>query len=205
MEPFVISEQIIKEEFSKYTTYTYKFRKDNQELWKLFLSELDFPMVNYSNQELNYQLLYRKEKKYYDNDISILIYHSNKIIAIFPITIAKLNDIYEFTSFGGPILSPIFFDNCDKNLEQQVSEICFHICKKIKNKFKIDKLIFLENNKPNNQVSTWYKVLKNNKYKISCLKEAYINLKLDIGQIEKYLKKKKNYGRYFKSKKALAV
>ena len=58
-----IIKNIIKNNFSILENFSYKYRVQNQKIWKYFLEKKSFSLVEYSNQELNYQSLYRYEKK----------------------------------------------------------------------------------------------------------------------------------------------
>ena len=54
---------IIKKKFLNLENFEFKFRYEAKNLWDNFLNNLKFAPVVYSNQELDYQELNRKEKK----------------------------------------------------------------------------------------------------------------------------------------------
>ena len=161
-------------------------------MWDNFLNNLKFAPVVYSNQELDYQELNRKEKKKYDIDLSLIILAGKAPVSIFSFTLEKTDVEFNISSFGLPVLAPIFKDNIDVKTEEQLTRFLYELVHEIALFYKVKKWISTEGfiNKKKN-VSFWHKISNEKKNNIFILNEGYINIDKSSGEIDKHLRKKK--------------
>ena len=82
-------QKIIEKKFFKFDNLSFKFRSKAKNQWDEFLDSLTFGPINYSNQELDYQELYRKGKRFKDIDFSLITFFKNNPVSIFSFTISE--------------------------------------------------------------------------------------------------------------------
>jgi FemAB family protein len=186
-----IIKKIIKNNFSILENFSYKYRVQNQKIWKYFLEKKSFSLVEYSNQELNYQSLYRYEKKFLDDELSFIALYEGKPLGIFPLTFTKINDKYELSTHGSPIYAPVLADDITKETEDILVNTYLKICKSILKKIQVKKWVSCENYMDKKIISSWHEILKQQNSKIYILKEGFIDLSKSDEKIEQHLRKKK--------------
>ena len=188
-----IIQKIIESNLDKNKEYSFKFRLDDQKEWDIFFKNLKVSLVNYSNQELNYQLLHRKEKNIYEKEYSFIFFKKSKAIVIMPFTISKIltKKEYEISSHGLPMLAPIFSDNISLQEKKNFIETIFKIIKDLSDHLNIKKIIGCENFLDKDGISDWYLFIKKMSFKIESINEGYIDLTRSFEEIELSLRKKK--------------
>ena len=124
-----------------------EFKKFDMASWNDLLTELEGPLHNCSWNDLNYYSSYKKIE-----NISVAVFHENKLIALFPFA-KNLNSKKITFSFGNNLnFSPVFSPKIKNNLRRRVYQ---HVFGMIKKKYLIKKLemyfqvspVFFENNK----------------------------------------------------------
>ena len=115
----------------------YSFRNKKKNDWEFFLDNLSFSPVTYSNLEIDYQLLYRKELDIIENDLSLIIKYNSNNVCIFPFSISHNQNGYFLHSFGLPMHAPIFEDNIENQLEKRICKMLYKVCINITNYLKI--------------------------------------------------------------------
>ena len=186
-------EKIIQNNLDKNKEYTFKFRLKNQKVWENFLENLNDSLINYSNQELNYQLLYRKEENFDDQDYSFICLKKQEPVCIVALTIckSKSGEVNEISSYGEPLLAPLILDNMNLEEKKELIKILYNIIKEISFNLKVKKIISCENFLKEKNTSEWCFFLRNLDLKIDTVREGYIDLTKRIEKIETNLKKKK--------------
>ena len=134
---------IIKKKILNLENFEFKFRYEAN-LWDNFLNNLKFAPVVYSNQELDYQELNRKEKKKYDIDLSLIILAGKAPVSIFSFTLEKTDVEFNISSFGLPVLAPIYKDNIDVKTEEQLTRFLYELVHEIALFYKVKKWISTE-------------------------------------------------------------
>jgi hypothetical protein len=115
--------------------------------WDKLLNELEGPIHNCTWNNLNYYSAYNKIE-----NISLAIFHENKLIAVFPLA-KNLNSKKITLSFGNNLIfSPVFSTKIKNNLRKRVYKYVFEMIKK---KYLLKKLemyfqvspVYFENNR----------------------------------------------------------
>ncbi len=182
--------EIIKKKFNGFDDLKILFRCDAKNLWDSFLDNLEFGPVNYSNQELDYQELFRQEKGIIDKDLSLIILMKNFPISIFSFTISKVSNRYEITSYGLPILSPLFSDELEDVIKEKLTKKYFDLLQEAASIYNIDNWISAEFFNGSYDISHWYELSKKKGDKIFDTNEGYVDLKKSFEEIDKFFKKK---------------
>lgn len=133
-----------------------KFNTFTMSSWDDLITKLEGPLHNCTWNNLNYYSAYNKIE-----NISFMIFHENKLIALIPFA-KNLNKTKLSFSFGNNLIfSPVFSPKITQSLRKRIYNFTFELIKK---KFKLKKI------KINYQVSPVY--FKNNKVEI-CSKNQF--------------------------------
>lgn len=185
-----MSKEIIKNFFKNNKLFKYKFRENSPQEWDDFLDQLSYSPITYSSQELDYQKLYREEQGFLDKDLSLIISYSNKNVAITSFSLLVKNNQSILSSFGLPVLPPIFLDDTDKNLKENITKLIFSLLKEITFKFQIKQWKSCETLLLQKK-SLWKDIAICNSDKFYMILEGYIDLEMSHEDMIHHLKKKK--------------
>ena len=133
-----------------------KFKEFSMPEWNYMVSKLEGPMQNCNWNTLNYYSAYNKIE-----NISFVLFHENKLIALIPLAKNSKTKKIKFSFGNNLIFSPIFSPSIKANLRKKVYNFLFETIKKI---YKLKKL------KINFQVSPVF--FANSKVKI-CSKNQF--------------------------------
>jgi len=183
--------EIIEKKFIGLDNLKFKFRSEAKDSWDNFLDSLKFGPVIYSNQELDYQELNRKEKKIFDTDLSLIVIFKNSPLVIFSFTLSKEHNRYCISSYGLPVLSPLFKDDLDNKIKEKLTLIFYEILYEIASYYKIENWISSEGFINEMNISFWRKISTKKGDKIFTLNEGYINISKSSEELIKHLRKKK--------------
>mgnify|MGYP006075436505 CR=1 FL=1 len=182
--------EIIKNNFYGFDNLSFIFRADAKDLWSSFLDNLKFGPTSYSNQELDYQELFRKEQNFFDTDLSLIILLKNIPISIFAFTISNDNNKYNISSYGLPILSPLFSDELEDEIKKKLTKKYYELLHEIASHCKIDSWISVEALNENKNISQWHEISLNKGDEVFAIDEGYIDLRKSSNEIDKFYKKK---------------
>ena len=183
--------EIIKKKFNELKNFEYIFRKKNKNIWDKFLDNLKFSPVAYSNQELDYQELVRNEGNIFDIDLSLMILFKKEAVVIISFTLAKIDEKYSLSSYGLPILPPLFKDDADHEIKNKLSILFYEMFLEFGLYYKIYNWISSEGFANKTKNSDWHIISEKKKDKIFLIKEGYINIAKTDEEIQRHLKKKK--------------
>tara|TARA_Y100000389_G_scaffold204052_1_gene254706 strand:- start:1080 stop:2096 length:1017 start_codon:yes stop_codon:yes gene_type:complete len=134
--------------------------------WDSLVAELDGPLQNCTYNNLNFYSSFEKIK-----NISIAVYHENKLTAIFPMAV-NLNYKKIKLSFGNNLIfSPVFFDKITPSFRKRIYNYLFNFLKKKFNlkKLKIDILVssvYFKNNKATLSSKNQFELMRFSKHYI---------------------------------------
>ena len=183
--------EIIKKRFSELEELDYKFRCEAKDVWDRFLNQLEISPVVYTNQELDYQELNRAEKNFIDIDLSLIGYFNKEPVVLFPFSICSKDNIFQLSSYGLPILAPLFKDELNNKIKEKLSLTFYEILQNIALYYKIETWTSAESFLNNLNKSFWNKISEKMGDKIHIINEGYINLTKSLEEILRHLKKKK--------------
>ena len=183
--------EIIKKKFNEVKELDYKFRRDAKDVWNRFLNQLRFSPTAYTNQELDYQELNRVEKNYIDMDLSLIGYLNKEPVVLFPFSICSKENTFQLSSYGLPILAPLFKDDLNNKIKEKLSLIFYEILQNIALHYKIETWTSTESFPNNFDQSYWNKISTKMGDKIHTINEGYIDITKSLEEILKHLKKKK--------------
>lgn len=126
---------------------TKKFKEFSMTEWNDIVYKLEGPMQNCNWNNLNYYSAYNKIE-----NISFVLFHENKLIALIPLAKNSKTKKIKFSFGNNLIFSPIFSPSVKPNLRKKVYNFLFETIKKI---YKLKKLkinfqvspVFFENSK----------------------------------------------------------
>ena len=184
-------QKIIEKKFFKFDNLSFKFRSKAKNQWDEFLDSLTFGPINYSNQELDYQELYRKGKRFKDIDFSLITFFKNNPVSIFSFTISEQDNKQSITSFGLPILSPLFIDKLDKKIRETITKIYYDILQEVALYCQIESWVSTSSFTTEKNLSFWHEFSLKKGDKAFLMDDGYINLKISLDEIDKLYRKRK--------------
>jgi FemAB family protein len=182
--------EIVKKKFSEFKEFDYKFRHEAKDVWDRFLNQLAISPVVYTNQELDYQELYRVETNFIDIDLSLIGYSNKEPVVVFPFSICSKDNILQLSSYGLPVLAPLFKDDLTNKIKEKLSLIFYEILQNIALNYKIETWTSAESFSNNFHKSFWNKISTKMGDKIHEINEGYIDLTKSLEEISRYHKKK---------------
>ena len=94
--------------------------EDHKEMWDQFSSKINLLPIHYSKNLIDYLNIYNSEFNDNYTDLSIIFSLNNFPIAIWPLTISGQKDTVSLSSQKKEILAPLFIDNIDKIIKNQI-------------------------------------------------------------------------------------
>jgi hypothetical protein len=119
---------------------TKEFKLFNMSSWNNLLAELEGSLHNCTWNNLNYYSAYNKIE-----NISFVIFHENKLIALVPVAKNLTTKKVSFSFGNNLIFSPVFSPKIKQSLRKKVYDYFFELIKK---KFKLKKLKIIFQSSP---------------------------------------------------------
>jgi len=108
------------------------YRQNHRTVWDELLQNLAFIPVSYSNLLIDYYLSYQRGLGGEWLDISLILHHNNKPCGVWPLSLSLTNKTFLISSFGLPIIPPIFTNTLAaksrKNIIKNCQTLLFKIC-----------------------------------------------------------------------------
>ncbi len=134
----------------------FKLNKEDP-FWENYLKNLNYIYDDYSSYVIEYRNLYLIENSALElEDLSIIIFHENKPIALWPLTITKKNNKYQLSSQNLPILEPLMDIKISNKIKKKIINSCLEIISDIKAKLKISKVLINDKINHKNYISLWH-------------------------------------------------
>ncbi len=166
-----------------------KLRSEFQALWDDVFMKLSYQSRYYSPSSLDYQTLYFNESSENWVDLSSIIFHDDKPIGVWPLTVFVKDNVDHFTSQGLPVLPPVFIDDCPESRKKFFASACLkisiEIVKNLNNKSFKSREPFCSKF----DFSDWHLVLMNSGAKLTLEHELYVDLRMPINDIKKRFRK----------------
>ena len=163
--------------------------EDHKEMWDQFSSKINLLPIHYSKNLIDYLNIYNSEFNDNYTDLSIIFSLNNFPIAIWPLTISGQKDTVSLSSQKKEILAPLFIDNIDKIIKNQIYEIIFSLLDQVILKYKIKKIKYLEDVYLNKNFSEWYKYIFANNGKTQIRNDMYLDLTMNNSEIWKIIRR----------------
>jgi FemAB family protein len=158
-------------------------------LWNDVFQKLSYQSRYYSPSSLEYQASYFKESSTNWVDLSSIIYHDDKPIGLWPLTLFAKDNIDRLTSQGLPILPPIFIDDCPDSRKKFFAAACLKVSIEIIKNLNVNAFQSREPFCSKFEFSDWHLLLLNNGAKLSIEHELYVDLSIPLNEIKKKFRK----------------
>jgi len=169
------------------------YRQNHHIVWDDVLRSLDFIPVSYSNLFIDYYLTYQCGVGGEWLDISLILHHNNKPCGVMPLSLSLDNKTFLISSFGLPIIPPIFTNDLasksKKKIIKQCQALLFKICQlkhisswESSEGFWGDKALGLG-------LSPWHLQAMAHGANIKLQHDMYVDLSLEMGHIKSYFRK----------------
>ena len=112
------------------------------DVWEAMVLNLPYAPVAYTRGSLDYQYAYMSSFVDELIDLSVILYQNNRTIGLWPVSLCKKNNVYEFVTNQGPVMPPVFVKNVSERIIKKYDSLCldamhkFYESAKSKYKFK---------------------------------------------------------------------
>lgn len=98
-------------------------------MWKEVITDLPYTPVCYTRESLDYQYAYMSA--FVDDliDLSVIIYQKNRAIGIWPVSLRRREDVYEFCTNQGVVLPPLYKSGISDRIIKKYNSQCLSAIK----------------------------------------------------------------------------
>ena len=111
------------------------------DVWEATVLNLPYAPVAYTRGSLDYQYAYMSSFVDELIDLSVILYQNNRAIGLWPVSLCKKNNVYEFVTNQGPVMPPVFVKNISERIIKKYDNLCLEAMHKfyqlVKNKHTI--------------------------------------------------------------------
>ncbi len=159
-------------------------RISNEAVWDEVLSSCNYLPATYTNSNILYQWQYQRGLDGCCQDLSIIINSNNKPVAIWPLSLSKIDNFYSLTSHGLPVHPPLFVKGCSVSIQKRIIKCCFELSNIISNVSGIKMWQSSDSFLDLNGLSSWHILAKGGGAKSVLAYDLFIDLRQDLNQIK---------------------
>jgi FemAB family protein len=102
-------------------------RFEGASAWSEVLNSAKYAPNSYTPQMIEYIMAYEIGNGREVFDLSVILSHDKKPVAIWPVALTKDHDNLNFGSFGRPLLPPLFADNVPRSVRKRITRGCLDL------------------------------------------------------------------------------
>ena len=174
---------------SQLSSKKFKAIPRNSFFWSEIYSSLNYPIIFYREEFINFRLECLVGNEIDCIDLSFGIQLENKIIGIMPIFLIQKGAEKEFSFIENCIYPIKFIPSISSSLKKEILNQIIRAFLIICDSLKIKKPVFIDQLIPNQNLTLFHKILI--QYRVNCnvTRELFINLKLDYKDLRKSFRK----------------
>jgi FemAB family protein len=165
------------------------FRQVNSMGWDETLTRLDFIPVDYSQSEIDYQLVYLQGSGVVCQDISLILYHDNRPCGIWPLCHALHDGQAVLSSYLNRMLPPLFVSGLADKSKKSITKKCINLVELMCKKWRIEKWQSAESYIGEVGFSDWHEQSLQRGASASLRHELFVDLTLDMANIKAKFRK----------------
>lgn len=99
-------------------------RNVDQAGWEQAFSALSYQSCVYDASSLDYQLAYHRGHDFQIQDVSLVIYHDNQPIGLWPLSVSTKDGRHDLNSQGLPLMPPLFCKSTERPTKRNLTSKC---------------------------------------------------------------------------------
>lgn len=94
------------------------------DVWETVIAKLPYVSVVYTQGSLNYQYAYMNAFVKDMIDLSVILYQNDKAIGLWPISLCKRDNLYEFVTNQGAVMPPVYVKGTSERIVKKYDTLC---------------------------------------------------------------------------------
>lgn len=164
-------------------------RQTDSRGWDHTLAKLAFVPVAYSQVEIDYQLAYQRGVGIDCRDISLILHHDNRPCGIWPLSYATHNGQGSLSSYGRPVLPPLFISGLAAKSKRTLIKNCLDFVEAMCTEMGIGSWQSAESFIDEVGLSGWHEQSMQRGATVSIQHELFVDLLLDMAEIKAEFRK----------------
>lgn len=162
---------------------------DNERQWNSVLEDFDYQPVQYQYSTIKYELAYQTGRGRQLNDLSCILLLDGDPVALWPLTVFSLDNRFDVSSQGGPLLPPLFIKSLPETSRRKITKKCVAFLNRLVTDYGITYLKTSEPFTPQVQLSDWHLLMMNMGAKCSVQHELIVDLTRTLAKIKASFRK----------------
>ena len=166
-----------------------KLRSEHPDAWIRASEAVDYLPVDYSNDWIEYQIVYWKQKYTSIVDASVVIYHDTNPAGIWPLSICVQGEGVYLGSNGGPLLPPLFNKWLARKSLKSLTRKCLDLSDEFSRAVALGNWVSSEPYAGGKALSAWHVQAMERGAIASLQVDMFVDLSLDMATIKNNLRK----------------
>jgi len=162
------------------------FRRDDPGGWDRAVADLHYIPVTYSSAAIDYQLAYQRGHGGDWWDISLILRHDSRPCGVWPISFSVKADTASVTSYGFPVLPPLFVKGLRDRSRRNLIKRCLSLFAELCRAGRVDNPESAESFADQSQLglSEWHEQSMYGGATVVCRHELFVDLSMEIEAIK---------------------
>lgn len=165
------------------------FRRTDSVRWNDTLAKLAFTPVAYNQYEIDYQLAYQRGLGIACQDLSLILYHDNRPCGVWPLSYALHNGQALLTSYGRPLLPPLFVKGLADKSKKTLIKSCLDFVEAMCREMDISRCQSAESFGDEIGLSDWHVQVMQRGAAVSTRHELFVDLSMSMADIKAKFRK----------------
>lgn len=165
------------------------FRRADSLSWDNTLAQLAFAPVAYNQYEIDYQLAYQRGLGIDCQDLALVLYHDSRPCGIWPMSCAEHNGQALLTSYGRPLVPPLFVKELVNKSKKTLIKNCLDFVEAMCAELGIGSCQIAESFSDEVGLSDWHEQVMQRGATVSIQHELFVDLSMDIADIKARFRK----------------
>jgi FemAB family protein len=163
--------------------------RDSERQWNSVLEGFDYQPVAYQYSSIKYELAYLAGRGGQWDDLSCVLSLGGKPVALWPLTVSFLDNRFDVSSQGRPLLPPLFIKSLTEKSRRKITKKCLAFLNRLVVNHGLTHLKTTDPFTPQGQLSNWHLLQMNTGAQCSVQHELVVDLTRTLAQIKASFRK----------------